>query len=153
MEQNPEFHIKTFNELTTTEVYQILQLRNEVFVVEQDVVYQDADGKDYIALHVFLKDRDKIIAYLRICKPGDYFQNACIGRVVTHPSYRRQSIGSKIVQKGIDIITRELKANIIEISAQKYLLQFYNDLGFKEEGEEYLEDGLPHFRMFYGKNQ
>jgi len=148
-----KFDIKKFDELTPTELYQILQLRNEVFVVEQNVVYQDADGKDYKALHVFLKDNNRIISYIRICKPGDYFKNACIGRVVTHPSYRRRGIGYKIVQKGIDIITQEMKADTIEISAQKYLLQFYNDLGFKEEGEEYLEDGLPHFRMFYRKNQ
>jgi len=145
------FHIKTFDKLSTKELYQILQLRNKVFVVEQNCVYQDADAKDFVAQHIFLKDRDKIIAYLRICKPGDYFKNACIGRVVTDPDYRRQKIGHQIMQKAIDIITREMNENIIEISAQKYLLHFYRQLGFQEVGDEYLEDGLPHMKMIYKK--
>jgi len=147
-----KFHVKKFEELSTLELYKILQLRNRVFVVEQNCVYLDTDDKDLVALHVFVKDGDKIIAYLRICKPGDYFDNACIGRVVTDPDYRRQKTGHRLMQKAIDIITREMKHDTIEISAQKYLLHFYNQLGFRETGEEYLEDGLPHMKMIYRKD-
>ena len=144
-----KIYLKSFKELSTTELYKILQLRNEVFVVEQNCVYQDADGKDLKALHLFIKNQEDIIAYLRIFKPGDYFKHASIGRVVTHPSYRGKNFGKQIMQKAIDIITNDLQENTIEISAQTYLKKFYNDLGFQETGNEYLEDGIPHVRMIY----
>ena len=146
------WHIKRFEELTTRELYQILQLRNEVFVVEQNCVYQDADGKDDKAFHLFLEKNGQIIAYVRIFKPGDYFERASIGRVVVHPDYRRQKLGNKLMQKAINFVTGTLQKNTIEISAQTYLQKFYNDLGFKATGEEYLEDGLPHIRMIFMPN-
>ncbi len=146
---NEKWYIKRFEELSTRELYQILQLRNEVFVVEQNCVYQDADGNDDKAFHLFLEKDRQIIAYARIFKPGDYFDKASIGRVVVHPDYRRQKLGNKLMQKAIDFVTATLQENTIEISAQTYLLKFYSDLGFKATGEEYLEDGLPHVRMVY----
>ncbi len=141
--------IKKFESLTTHELYQILQLRNEVFVVEQDCVYQDADGKDERAFHLFLKKENQIIAYARLFKSGAYFDKASIGRVVVHPDFRKQNLGKKLMQKALQFITETLKEMTIEISAQTYLIKFYNDLGFKETSKVYLEDGLPHIRMIY----
>ncbi len=138
---------KTFDELNGLELYKILQLRNEVFVVEQDVVYQDADDKDQKAIHLFLKDIDKIVAYVRIFNAGDYFENPSIGRVVVHPQYRRKNFGKEVMEKAIRYVLINFENKKIEISAQTYLKKFYNNLGFKEEGEIYLEDTLPHFRM------
>ena len=143
------WHIKRFNELSNRELYQILQLRNEVFVVEQNCVYQDADAKDYDAYHLFLKKDGQITAYTRLFKSGDYFDKASIGRVVVHPKFRKQNLGKKLMQKAVQYMTENLKEPMIEISAQTYLRKFYNDLGFKVIGDEYLEDGLPHIRMIY----
>ncbi len=149
-EMSETWHIKRFNELSTGELYQILQLRNEVFVVEQNCIYQDADTKDYIAYHLFQEKDHKIIAYARLFKSGDYFDKASIGRVVVQPDFRKQNLGKKLMQKAIQFLTETLNETFIEISAQTYLLKFYNDLGFKPTGAEYLEDGLPHIRMIYG---
>ncbi len=146
---NEKWHIKRFDELTTRELYQILRLRNKVFVVEQNCVYLDADDKDDKAFHLFLEKDGQIIAYARIFKAGDYFKHASIGRVVVNPDFRRLKLGKTLMQKAINFTTGTLQEKNIEISAQTYLLKFYNALGFKATGEEYLEDGLPHFRMIY----
>ncbi len=145
------FVIKKFNELSNKELYQILQLRNKVFVVEQNCVYQDADGKDYDAYHIFIKENDKIIAYTRVFKPGDYFDQASIGRVVVDPKYRGNFLGKKIMQKSMDFVFNELNFYEILISAQVYLQKFYEDLGFKKISDEYLEDGIPHIKMLSTK--
>ncbi len=139
--------VKTFDELNTTELYNILQLRTEVFVVEQDCVYQDMDFKDQKALHVIGVKNDKIVAYTRIFRSGDYFQEASIGRVVVLFPERKYGYGVEIMKASIKAIKENFKETSIRISAQKYLLKFYNSLGFKQEGEEYLEDGIPHVSM------
>jgi len=144
-----EAHIKKFNDLSLEELYNILRLRNEVFVVEQNCVYQDADGKDDKAIHFFFKKKNEIIAYVRIFKPGEYFDMSSVGRVVVHPKYRGQNLGKTIMEKAILYIVNELKENKIKISAQTYLKKFYNELGFIEKGEEYLEDGIPHIKMIF----
>ena len=141
------FITKTFQELTTTELYQILQLRAEVFVVEQDCVYQDIDFKDQKALHIFVFKNDKVVAYTRIFKPGDYFENASIGRVVVAASERKFGYGHEIMKASIIAIKNNFKVDEITISAQKYLKKFYETHQFKQVGEEYLEDGIPHIRM------
>ncbi|MCL7762058.1 GNAT family N-acetyltransferase [Polaribacter sp. Z014] len=142
-----DFKIKSFSELNTTELYSILQLRSEVFVVEQDCVYQDVDFKDQKALHVFgLKDH-KIVAYTRIFKPGDYFKNASIGRVVVAASERKYGFGHDLLKASIKAIKDDFKVDKITISAQKYLKKFYETHQFIQVGEEYLEDGIPHIRM------
>ncbi|WP_165731385.1 GNAT family N-acetyltransferase [Polaribacter sp. 20A6] len=142
-----EFIIKTFSELNTTELYNILQLRSEVFVVEQDCAYQDVDFKDQKALHVFgLKD-DKIIAYTRIFKPGFYFKNASIGRVVVAANERKYGFGHDLIKASIKAIKTHFNVDEITISAQKYLKKFYETHQFIQVGEEYLEDGIPHIRM------
>jgi len=138
---------KYFKELTTHELYRILQLRTEVFVVEQDCVYQDVDNKDKEALHVLGFKGDTIVAYTRIFKPGDYFKQASIGRVVVSKAERHHKYGNSIMLASIEAIHKHLKEKIIVLSAQTYLKNFYNNLNFIEIGEEYLEDGIPHIRM------
>ncbi|SDS41179.1 GNAT family N-acetyltransferase [Winogradskyella sediminis] len=138
---------KKFNALTTQELYNILQLRSEVFVVEQDCVYQDIDGKDQKALHIFGYKNDKIVAYTRIFKAGDYFEEASIGRVVVAQQERKFKYGYDIMKASINAIKTHYNDTIIRISAQVYLKQFYNNLGFIEDGEDYLEDGIPHINM------
>ena len=140
--------VKSFKELTTKDVYAVLQLRSEIFVVEQNCVYQDVDGKDFKAFHVLGYKDNNLVAYTRIFKPGDYFKEASIGRVVVKKSERKHKYGYVIMQESIAAVKEHLQETTIKISAQKYLLKFYNNLGFKEEGEEYLEDGLPHMVMY-----
>jgi len=138
---------KTFNQLTTKELYDLLQLRSEVFVVEQECVYQDLDGKDQKALHVIGKKNNKIVAYTRVFKPGDYFENASIGRVVVSKDERQNKYGNDIMDASIATVQEYFNETTIKLSAQTYLKTFYNNLGFHEIGEEYLEDGIPHIAM------
>ena len=138
---------KTFPELDTEDLYQILRLRSEVFVVEQDCVYQDIDNKDQNAIHLYYKENDQIVAYTRIFKVGDYYENPCIGRVVVSKKNRGNDLGKKIMIDSIEFIKQNIKGEKIELSAQKYLDKFYKDLGFYKIGEDYLEDGIPHQRM------
>jgi len=142
-----EIKTKTFQELTIHELYDILQLRSEVFVVEQDCVYQDIDGKDLKALHVIGIKAQKIVAYTRVFKPGDYFEQSSIGRVVVAEKERAHKYGYDIMKASIAAIKNEYNETKIHLSAQCYLKQFYNNLGFEEVGEEYLEDGIPHIAM------
>ena len=140
---------KTFSELDIEDLYQILRLRSEVFVVEQDCVYQDIDNKDQNAIHLYLKEHDEIVAYTRIFKAGDYYENPCIGRVVVSKKNRGNDIGKKIMIDSMEYIKQNIKGEKIELSAQKYLDKFYKDLGFYKIGEDYLEDGIPHQRMIF----
>ena len=142
--------IKNFSELSTEEIYKILKLRSEVFVVEQNCVYQDIDEKDQKATHLFIEKNNEIIAYTRIFKKGDYYEeNPSIGRVVVSKKERGKNLGKEIMLNSIEFIKKELEGRKIELSAQKYLDKFYKDLDFYSEGEDYLEDGIPHQRMFY----
>jgi ElaA protein len=142
-----DFFIKSFSELNTSELYQILQLRAEVFVVEQDCVYQDVDGKDQKSLHIFGIKNQKIVAYTRIFKPGDYFKNASIGRVVVVASERKYGFGHALMETSIGAIKNYFKVDQITISAQVYLKKFYESHGFLQVGNDYLEDGIPHIEM------
>ncbi|MDC6387849.1 GNAT family N-acetyltransferase [Maribacter sp. PR1] len=139
--------VKKFKELTVHELYGLLQLRSEVFVVEQDCVYQDLDGKDKKAIHVIGKKNNVIVAYTRIFSPGDYFKEASIGRVVVKKSERQYGYGKVIMRASIKAVEEQLNTTKIRLSAQTYLLKFYNSLGFTTEGEGYLEDGIPHISM------
>ena len=140
---------KTFDELTLDEFYQIIALRIDVFVVEQNCVYHELDGKDQRAYHLFIKDpeTEKIIAYTRIFKPGDYFTEAAFGRVVVHPKYRKKHIGQLLIEKVIDFIETQLKSKTIKISAQTYLKNWYESFGFQQSSDPYLDDGIPHIDM------
>jgi ElaA protein len=142
-----DFITKKFSELNITELYEILQLRAEIFVVEQDCVYQDIDFKDQKSLHVFGYKNDKIIAYTRIFRPGDYFDNASIGRVLVVASERKYGFGHDLMKASIAAIKTHFKVTEITISAQKYLKKFYETHHFMQIDDEYLEDGIPHIRM------
>ena len=141
------FKIKDFNQLSTQELYSILQLRSEVFVVEQDCVYQDLDGKDQLAYHVLGYKDSILIAYARVFKPGDYFSKSSIGRIIVKNTHRRFKYGDHLVKNSIEFIEKKFKEKEILISAQAYLINFYNNLGFEQKGEQYLEDDIPHIKM------
>ena len=138
------WEVKEWTELSTGEVENIFSLRSEVFVVEQDCVYQDIDGKDQKAKHVLGKKDGEIVAYARIFKPGEYFKEASFGRAVVKKTERGKGVGDELVINCLENITEEE----IKISAQSYLKGFYGKHGFKAEGNEYLEDGIPHTAMF-----
>lgn len=142
-----EIKVLKFEEFSLQTLYEALQLRAEVFVVEQNCPYQDVDGKDQKALHVLGYQDSKLVAYTRLFKPGDYFERASIGRVIVKENYRKYGYGKDIMNASIAVLEKDFQANEIEISAQVYLKKFYNDLGFKEFGEGYLEDDIPHIRM------
>ncbi len=146
-----EWKLKKFEELTIGELYEILELRNAVFIVEQECPYQDCDGNDKNSYHLFLEDNDNIIAYSRILKKGVSYDEISIGRVVVNKSYRGKSIARELLTRGIEFVKETLKETEIRIGAQAYLTDFYGSLGFKAVSDEYLEDGIPHVEMLYKK--
>jgi ElaA protein len=139
--------VKKFDDLTIYELHDLLQLRSEVFVLEQDCVYQDIDGKDFKALHVIGKKEGKLVAYTRCFKPGIYFNEAAIGRVVVENSQRKFGYGHDIMKASKKAIEQHYGTKKIKLSAQTYLIKFYELHGFSSIGEEYLEDGIPHIAM------
>lgn len=143
--------IKKFNELNAEEIYKILALRNEIFIVEQECPYLDCDGKDFNSYHLFAKENGEIVAYLRILEKGVSYDEISIGRVAVKQSYRGRGISREMMLKAIDFIENNLFENTIKIQAQAYLLKFYSSLGFKAVSEEYLEDNIPHIDMLYSK--
>jgi ElaA protein len=142
-----EIHVLSFAQLSTQQLYEVLQLRSAVFVVEQDCVYQDIDGKDQVAIHVLGYEKGVLAAYTRIFKAGNYLPKAAIGRVLVHNKYRKLSFGQAIMKASMEAVSLHYKTKEIEISAQTYLLDFYQNLGFKSFGNHYLEDGIPHIKM------
>ena len=146
---NITWYHKHFNNLTTKELYQILQLRNEVFIVEQNCPFQDLDDKDFKCFHLmgFDTDSQKIMAYTRIVPAGVSYTEASIGRVVTSPQARGGGIGKVLMQKSIDLLETLYGRVSIKIGAQFYLKKFYESLDFQRVGEPYLEDGIQHILM------
>lgn len=142
--------IKHFNELSALELYDLLKLRSQVFVVEQNCVYQDIDGKDSKALHVIGEYDGKIVAYSRLFKAGDYFNYASIGRVVIDENFRNKKWGHILIQGAISGIESHFGESQIKISAQLYLKKFYENNGFVMTSKMYLEDGIPHVEMVKG---
>ena len=142
-----QWKIKPFKALSVSEMYSLLQLRSQVFVVEQNCVYQDIDGKDYKALHLMGEYDGKIVAYCRLFKSGDYFQEASIGRVVIDANYRDKKWGHEMMKQAIAGIETHFKETKIIISAQLYLQKFYESHGFVQTSEMYLEDDIPHIEM------
>ncbi len=144
--------LKNFHDLTIDEFHDILQLRINIFVVEQNCPYPELDDKDKIAFHLFgINKENKIIAYTRIFKPGDYYKEAAFGRVVVHQDYRNHEIGFQLVEQSI-IETHKLFGNTdIKIGAQTYLNNFYQSFGFHQVGDDYIEDGIPHIHMLINK--
>lgn len=142
-----EWKTKRFETLSSLELYELLKLRSEVFVVEQNCVYLDIDGKDEKALHLLGTFEGKIVAYARLFKPKDYFTEASIGRVVTHPNFRERKIGHILMQEAVESIRIYFGESKITISAQLYLKKFYESHGFIQTSEMYLEDDIPHIEM------
>ena len=143
--------IKKFNQLDVNNLYSILKLRSEVFVLEQKCPYLDIDEKDKKALHIFsLDNKDDCIAYGRILKPDDYYKNyTAITRIVIRKKDRNKQLGYELVKKLIEICKENYKEKKIKISAQKHLQNFYEKCGFVFKGENYLEDEIPHCAMYY----
>jgi ElaA protein len=142
-----EIVVKTYDSLSLTELHDLLQLRSEVFVVEQDCVYQDIDGKDIKALHVLGYAKKTLAAYTRCFSPGVYFKEAAIGRVVVRKDFRGKDFGHLIMEASLKAISDHFGTGNIKLSAQTYLIDFYKTHGFVSTGEEYLEDGIPHIAM------
>ncbi len=148
------WHCKEFLHLSSEELYRILQLRNEVFVVEQHCIYQDCDDKDLKALHLSGYSGNRLVAYARILPVGvSYADGASLGRIVTAPSERRKKFGRALMEKAIQVLNSQFGDIEIIISAQAYLQKFYNEFGFVAVGSGYPEDGIPHIQMRKGKNR
>lgn len=145
------YNIKKFSELENNELYQILELRCEVFVVEQNCAYNDIDNKDQDAYHLLLEDNKKIVAGLRILKKGVSYDQISIGRVVVSKEHRGLGIAKEMMLKAIEFIENDLNEKEIKISAQAYLIEFYKSIGFVEVSQVYLEDDIPHIDMLYKK--
>jgi len=149
---NITFTYKSFHELTPYELYAILQLRNEVFVVEQNCVFQDADNKDQLSLHVMGWQNELLAGYTRLVPAGISYNEPSIGRVVTSPKVRHAGIGKLLMQFSIRTLYNMWGKTTITIGAQLYLRNFYNSLGFQQCSNIYLEDGIQHIKMFLPAN-
>lgn len=144
-----ELKIKRFSELSTQELYKIIEARINVFVVEQNCPYAECDNKDQNSFHLFYLDQDQIAAYLRIIPAGISYQEPSIGRVLVKNNYRRKGLGLKMMGDALSFIKNNLGSDVVRISAQEYILDFYQELGFKVVSDRYLEDDIPHFEMIY----
>jgi len=145
---NIVWKIKTFEEFTVPELYNLLKARSEVFVVEQNCVYLDADGYDQQAIHIWAEEEDgEILAYCRVFDKGIKFEETSLGRVITTQKGRGRSLGKQLIQYAVETIENRYHTSEIRISAQDYLLKFYGDFGFEDTGKKYLEDDIPHTEM------
>ena len=142
-----EIRIKSYEELSKAELYQVLRERTAIFVVEQNCPYQEVDNKDQMALHVMGIESGELIAYARVFKAGDYDTEASIGRVLVGKSHRNRGLGQEIMKASLEAVKTQFKTDTVVVSAQRYLKKFYEDLGFKITGDPYLEDGIPHIKM------
>lgn len=145
---NIKYSCKSFSDLTLTELYEILQLRQVVFIVEQDCPYLDCDGKDQQSHHVQAYLNDKLVAYTRLLPKGISYPNfSSIGRVVTHPDYRSTGLGKHLMEQSLYYMKSLMPSDTIKISSQCYAISFYEKFGFTAVGDEYLEDDIPHKAM------
>ncbi|HEY4623819.1 MAG TPA: GNAT family N-acetyltransferase [Solibacillus sp.] len=145
------FTLKTFNQLTNTELYNILQERTNVFVVEQNCPYPEVDGKDVQSYHLYKEDNGEIVAYLRILPPGVSYAELSIGRVLVKKEYRGQKLARELMAYALQFIEEELNETTVKIQAQDYLRNFYSSFGFEAISEVYLDDGIPHVDMLLEK--
>ncbi len=143
------FSSYSFDVLTTLQLHKIYKLRSEVFVVEQTCAYQDIDAIDLLVLHLCGWQGDELICYARIIPVGISYDTCSIGRVVVSPAKRGLKLGVRLMKEAIEICKLHFNASVITISAQYYLLAFYESLGFTSKGETYLEDDIPHIKMIY----
>lgn len=148
---NVKWQFASFEELTNLEMYKMLQLRMQVFVVEQNCPYLDLDDKDVKAIHLLGWDENKCVAVARLLPEGVSYSDVSIGRVVTHQDYRAIGLGRALMHEALLKMQELFPNKNIRISAQSYLLKFYKSLGFEVVSEEYLEDDIPHFEMLLTK--
>ncbi len=144
---NINWYSKAFNNLEPGELYQVMRLRSEVFVVEQNCVFLDADNKDQQCRHFMGWIENDLVAYTRLVPPGYIYNEASIGRVVTSPAYRKNKIGYALMEKSIEQCRKYFGSAAIKIGAQYYLKNFYASLGFKQVSDIYLEDRIEHIYM------
>ena len=138
-------HQKAFPDLTVDELYELLRVRSEVFVVEQDCVYQDMDGDDQASIHLWLTEGDKVVALSRVCPAGTHMQEVSIGRVIT--TERGKGYGKRIMLESIAAARVCFDAKVIDIEAQEYAKGFYEQVGFRQSSEPFILDGIPHIKM------
>ena len=147
MNSTPEWSIQAFAELDTNTLYEILELRQAIFVVEQNCPYQDLDGLDQPAIHMSCREGDTLLAYQRCLPPGTSYRESSIGRIIVSAAARGRQLGRELVQRGIDFNRKQWPGHDIRIGAQAHLADFYGSLGFQVVGDEYIEDGIPHVHM------
>ena len=140
-----KLHKKSFPELTTAELYDLLRIRSEVFVVEQNCVYQDMDYDDQASIHLWLTDGEQIVALCRVCPAGTHMEEVSIGRVIT--TERGKGYGKRMMLEGIKVAREHFGAKRIDIEAQEYARGFYEQVGFRQSSEPFILDGIPHIRM------
>ncbi|MBU2020416.1 MAG: GNAT family N-acetyltransferase [Bacteroidetes bacterium] len=152
MKNNITWHIKLFNELTAKEFHDLLQLRIDVFVVEQNCPYPELDNKDLQAVHIFAtNEHNKVVAVARVLPAGISYAEVAIGRVATSKEVRMTGLGHELMKRCLNYISITYQTNTVRISAQKYLEAFYTNHGFIPTGKEYLEDNIPHLEMLKTK--
>lgn len=147
MRRETIWKVKSFDQLNTAELYALLKIRQEVFVVEQNCPYLDADDYDQKALHLWGEFKGEIVAYCRIFPPGIKYDEASIGRVLSNNNYRGHNLGRILMRNAISTIESRFRTKNVRISAQDYLLKFYREFGFEDTGKKYLEDDIPHTEM------
>lgn len=138
-------HKKTFQELTTAELYELLRIRSDVFVVEQNCPYQDLDYDDQAAIHLWLTDRDRIVALCRVCPAGTHMEEVSIGRVIT--TVRGKGYGKQIMLAGMEAAREHFGATRIDLEAQEYAKGFYEQVGFRQSSDTFILDDIPHIKM------
>lgn len=144
-----QLHKKFYPELNIHELYELLRVRSEVFVVEQNCVYQDLDGDDQASIHLWLTKDDKVLALCRVCPAGTHMREVSIGRVIS--TERGCGYGKQIMQAAIQAAIEHFQAELIVIEAQEYAKGFYENVGFKQTSEPFILDGIPHIAMVYKK--
>ncbi len=151
MKNELKLHKKTFQELTIEELYELLRVRSEVFVVEQNCVYQDMDGDDQKAIHLWLTVEEKVVALARVCPAGTHMKEISIGRVIT--TERGKGYGKQMMLYAIDAAIEHFDAKLIDIEAQEYAKGFYESVGFRQSSEPFMFDGIPHIKMTWTRER
>ncbi|MBW3112469.1 GNAT family N-acetyltransferase [Bacillus sp. MCCB 382] len=139
--------VKSFTDLSTHELYELLQVRTEVFVVEQECAYLEVDGKDLHSYHLYREENGEVVAYARLLPAGVSYEQPSIGRVLVKEGYRGKGLANELVKRGLAFIHEEWGQQQVKIQAQEYLREFYGSFGFRAITETYLDDGIPHIDM------
>lgn len=136
-----------FHQLTLKQLHDLMLLRQQVFIIEQNCLYEDIDGADEKAEHLLIYKNSELAGYLRIFEPGIKYEEACIGRIVVKPNHRGSTIGKYLIEKGIEYASMKFPEHNIRIEAQAALKEYYEAYGFKAEGDVYQLDGIDHIEM------